>query len=143
MHLIRIQFSLDWKGIHGLPHRSRVRVNGLLLAEATGARRDVVELLALLYDSRRLNDWRDPLHGKRAAAFAQRLAGSVFEIDPHGQDLLLAACRGQSDGLTVGDVTILTCWDADRLDLGRIGTRPDPALLCTDAAREPAMLEGA
>ena len=143
MRVVRGQFALEWKGIHGLPHWSRVRLNGLLLAEATGARRDVVKLFALLHDSRRLNDGHDPLHGARAAEFAQSLVGSVFDLDPHDLDLLLAACRGHSDGLTVGDVTILTCWDADRLDLGRIGIKPDPARLCTEAAREPAMLEGA
>ncbi len=40
-----------------------------------------------------------------------------------------------TDGLTDGDVTLQTCWDADRLDLGRVGITPDADLLCTDAAR--------
>lgn len=49
---------------------------------------------------------------------------------------LTLACCGHSEGLTAGaDVTVLTCWDADRLDLGRVGKRPDPRRLCTDAAR--------
>jgi uncharacterized protein len=39
-----------------------------------------------------------------------------------------------------GDVTVLTCWDADRLDLGRVGIRPDPTYLCTAAARDTDML---
>jgi uncharacterized protein len=37
-------------------------------------------------------------------------------------------------------VTVLTCWDADRLDLGRVGIRPAPRLLCTSAARDPATI---
>jgi uncharacterized protein len=41
------------------------------------------------------------------------------------------------------DITIQTCWDADRLDLGRVGTTPDPARLCTAAARDPEMLRWA
>jgi uncharacterized protein len=31
---------------------------------------------------------------------------------------------------------MLACWDADRLDLGRVGIQPKPELLCTDTARE-------
>ncbi len=143
MRVVRSQFALEWKGIHGAPHWVRVRDNGLRLAEATGARHDVVELFALLHDSKRLNEGHDPLHGARAASFAQTLAGTAFELDPHDLDLLMAACRGHSDGLTAGDVTVLTCWDADRLDIGRIGIKPDPARLCTEAAREPGMLEWA
>jgi uncharacterized protein len=143
LHAVRSQFVLDWKGIHGVPHWVRVRENGLLLARRTGARPDVVELFALFHDSRRLNDGHDPGHGERGAAFAKSMAGSLFDLDPRGLQLLMEACRGHSDGLTEGDITVLTCWDADRLDLGRIGIQPDPARLCTEAAREPGMLERA
>jgi uncharacterized protein len=140
---VRTQFRLDWKGVHGGAHWARVRENGLLLAEKTGARTDVVELFALFHDSRRFNDYRDPEHGSRGGEFARSLAGTLFELDEAGLQLLVEACRDHSDGLSEGDITILTCWDADRLDLGRIGTDPDPARLCTPAAREPAMLERA
>jgi uncharacterized protein len=143
MRVVRSQFALHWKGIHGVPHWVRVRENGLLLAERTGARTDVIELFALFHDSRRRNDEYDPAHGERGAAFAESLAGSVFDLDPRDLELLSEACRGHSDGLTDGDVTVLTCWDADRLDLGRIGIQPDPSRLCTEAAREPDILERA
>jgi uncharacterized protein len=143
LRVIRSQFALDWNGVHGLPHWIRVLENGLRLADATGARREVVELFAWLHDSRRLSDGHDPLHGARAASFAQSLADTVLDVDPAGLALLMAACRGHSDGLMVGDVTVLTCWDADRLDLGRIGIRPDRGRLCTAAAREPGVLEWA
>jgi hypothetical protein len=36
------------------------------------------------------------------------------------------------------DVTIQTCWDADRLDLGRVGIRPDPARMGTEAGKRIA-----
>ena len=143
LRVVRGRFALQGTGIHGVPHWLRVRDNGLRLAEVTGARRDVVELFALLHDSRRLNDVHDPLHGERAAGFAQELSGTHFELDADGLGLLLAACRGHSDGLLEGDVTVLTCWDADRLDLGRVGVRPHPTRLCTPAAREPGVLEWA
>jgi uncharacterized protein len=41
------------------------------------------------------------------------------------------------------DITIQTCWDADRLDLGRVGIVPDPARLCTVAARDPDLIRWA
>ena len=37
----------------------------------------------------------------------------------------------------------MTCWDADRLDLGRVGIRPDPRRLFTAAARSPELLSWA
>lgn len=140
---IRGQFALDLRGIHGVPHWSRVRDNGLRLAELTGAKPRVVELFAFLHDSRRLNDGHDPEHGLRAGTFARSLVGSAFELAPAELDLLVTACQGHSDGLTMGDLTVLTCWDADRLDLGRVGIRPHPDRLCTEAARDSRLLEWA
>ena len=113
---IRGQFALDWRGIHGSPHWSRVLENGRRLSETTGARLEVVELFAFLHDSRRLNDGFDPGHGARAARFAESLQGTLFELAPDHLDLLTVACRGHSDGMMEGDPTVLTCWDADRLD---------------------------
>ncbi len=140
---IRGQFALDWRGINGSPHWSRVLENGRRLSETTGARLEVVELFAFLHDSRRLNDGFDPGHGARAARFAESLQGTLFELAPNHLELLTVACRGHSDGMMEGDPTVLTCWDADRLDLGRVGIRPRPELLCTEAARDPRILEWA
>jgi uncharacterized protein len=36
------------------------------------------------------------------------------------------------------DVLIGMCWDADRLDLTRIGVTPDPALMSTPAGKRAA-----
>jgi len=38
---------------------------------------------------------------------------------------------------------VQTCWDADRLDLGRVGKKPDPLRLCTAAARKPEIISAA
>lgn len=137
---VRAQYRLDWDGIHGLAHWERVRENGLLLAGLTGARADVVELFSFFHDSCRHNDSHDPEHGARGGALARVLAGTVFELDSEGLTLLVGACTGHTRGETVAEITVATCWDADRLDLGRVGTTPRPERLCTDAARDPAII---
>ena len=143
IRVIRKQFALSWRGLHGAPHWARVRENGLRLAEMTGANTRVIELFSFLHDSQRRNDDSDSEHGKRAAHFAQSLAGSLFELTAAELEDLLTACRGHSDGLREGTVTVQTCWDADRLDLGRVGIKPNPHRLCTLAARQPVIIEWA
>lgn len=118
--LLRQSFALDWRGIHGVSHWTRVRRNGLRLAAYNGARTDIVELFAFLHDSCRLTDGRDAEHGKRAAEFARALQGNFFQLDESGLDLLCQAIQGHTHGKDVKDITIQTCWDADRLDLTRL-----------------------
>lgn len=137
------EFRLAWRGIHGVPHWTRVRINGLALARATGARADVVELFAFLHDSQRFHDGGDRQHGARAAAYVQSINPSLLRLDADGIERLAYACRHHSDGLTEADVTVQTCWDADRLDLARVGIEPRPARLCTQPARARDFLEAA
>lgn len=139
----RREFRLDWDGIHGAPHWSRVRHNGLLLAAHTGANTRVVEYFAFIHDLGRRNDDYDPEHGNRAAAIAECIAGDLIELAVDELELLTEACRGHSDGHIVSDVTVMTCWDADRLDLGRVGIRPHPKRLCNGAARHPELISAA
>ena len=54
---------------------------------------------------------------------------------PRRFDLLYHACASHTDGATDGDVTVVTCWDADRLDLGRVDIAPSPQFLGTEPAR--------
>ena len=140
LRFIRDQFRLDWHGIHGAAHWARVRMNGLAMAKVNGARQDVVELFALLHDSQRHHEGHDRRHGSRAADFVAGLNSDWFKLEPTGLEMLVYACRHHSDGLMEGDVTVQTCWDADRLDLARVGIWPDPDRLCTEAARDPAFL---
>ena len=69
--------------------------------------------------------------------------GRLFDLDDEGFALLEVACSGHTDGRTDGDITVQTCWDADRLDLGRVGITPHRAYLCTDHARTEAMIRWA
>lgn len=139
----RGEFRLDWEGIHGAPHWTRVRHNGLLLSELTGANTRVIEYFAFIHDLGRENDNHDPEHGYRAALIAEKIAGDLIDVSQVELGLLMEACHGHSDGHLEANVTVMTCWDADRLDLGRVGIRPDPSRLCTEVARDQGMLEAA
>lgn len=140
---LRETFALDWHGFHGAAHWSRVRVNGLTLSTLNGANAHVVELFALLHDSGRLSEGRDSHHGARGAANAHKLRGRFFEASDQEMQLLERACIEHSDGHLVADLTVQTCWDADRLDLARVGITPDPRYLCTHAAKQVEVLEAA
>lgn len=129
-------YQLPIDGDHGLVHWARVLENGVRLAEAIGADVEVVTLFALFHDSRRESECWDQDHGQRGALFAESLRGRLVHLDDPRFDLLFEACRLHTDGLTSGEPTLLACWDADRLDLGRVGITPDPNRLCTKAARK-------
>ncbi len=131
---IRQQYRLDWYGVHGVRHWARVRRNGLWLAETTGADTVVVELFAFLHDSCRLNEHQDLEHGPRAALFVEELQ-PLLRLSDKRLELLVAACRDHTVIQFSDDPTIATCWDADRLDLWRVGIDPDPARMNTPQAR--------
>ena len=137
---LRSQFQLDWRGIHGVAHWSRVRINGLLLAPANGANAHVVELFAFFHDSRRQNERQDEGHGRRAADLAVQLRDRFYCAADSEMEHLVYACESHSDGIDLADITVMTCWDADRLDLGRVGIEPLPQYLCTTAARDASHL---
>jgi len=64
------------------------------------------------------------------------LAGTEFEH-------LCEAMRLHSDGHTQAEPAIQACWDADRLDLGRVGFKPDLKRLCTPRAKRPKTIREA
>lgn len=82
-------------------------------------------------------------HGPRAARFAKKLRGRVFDLDDDAFQLLFTACEGHTHERTHPDVTVQTCYDSDRLDLGRVGIMPEPSYLCTDFAKLPATIKWA
>lgn len=140
---IRANYALDWTGIHGIAHWARVYENGMRVGQMTGARMDVVRLFAVFHDSGRLNDGHDPNHGRRGADLARRLRDRFLQLADEDFELLTFACAHHTSGTKTEDPTVQTCWDADRLDLGRVGIIPNPRRLCTAAARNPDILRWA
>jgi uncharacterized protein len=133
------RYTLPLEGTHGVPHWARVLENGMRLSQATGARRDIVELFAVFHDSQRINEAVDDGHGRRGSALARDLRGIAYDLDDKAFDLLIQACDLHTEGYLDGDITLRTCWDADRLDLGRVGISPRVEKLCTEGARNPGL----
>lgn len=124
--------------VHGLLHWHQVEFNGLLLSRETLADKTVVRLFALFHDSRRVSDSYDEEHGKFGAEFARKLFGKRFSLDKLRFEKLLYACANHTTEYASGDVTIDTCYDADRLDLGRVGIVPDPKRMATPFGKKLA-----
>lgn len=125
-------------GLHGLAHWWRVRHNGLLVAGEMGANPRVLILFAIFHDSHRNNDGADPQHGRRAAdwlletregrtlcssAATLTTLRSLSDTEFHS---LHAACDLHTSQIHHPDPSVAACFVADRLDLSRVGFRPDP-----------------
>jgi len=78
---------------------------------------------------------RDRQHALRGAALRAARSGQARPLR-----FPVIAIRDHGAGLRDDDVTVLTCWDADRLDLGRVGIRPRAKELCTAVARNPQLM---
>ncbi|HEY1080679.1 MAG TPA: hypothetical protein VGE29_00350 [Prosthecobacter sp.] len=150
MHARSIDFERLWKhvilarpfcdpfSVHGPDHWRRVERNGLILASRTGAKVEIVRLFALFHDCRRLSDGWEPSHGKEGAKYAATLRGIFYHLSDEDFALLREACENHTSTRHHADPTIGTCWDADRLDLGRVGLIPNPEYMSTEFGQEIA-----
>lgn len=119
---------------HGPSHWGRVRENARRLGvKTTGCDFLVVEYFVLFHDMMREDEFHDPEHGLRGAQLAQRL-GVEEILDGHQWGLFWDACVQHDMGQISDDPTIGVCWDADRLDLGRVGITPSARFMSTEAA---------
>lgn len=132
---VLVRSTFHWSSLHGLDHWRRVTDNSVALAaETPGADAEIAMLFGLFHDSMRENDGHDPEHGPRAAKLAERLSG----LTGYRLELLMLACERHADGEVSSEPTIGVCWDADRLDLPRVGIRPHVSLISTEAGRARA-----
>ncbi len=135
--------KVRFDGIHGIDHWRRVSQIGGALAKLTGADLAVVTAFSWVHDARRFSDGLDLEHGVRGAAFARKVNNDCLFLDHMQLELLCAACNAHTKGETSNDPTIGTCWDADRLDLARLGLKPDPDLLSTRQAKDKEFIKWA
>ncbi len=141
--LAKARFVLDRKGVHGVAHWQRVQENGLKLAKRNGANKDIVRLFSFLHDCCREDDRSDPQHGPRAAEFTEGLRETHIDADDIEFEKLLVAIRDHTSVIQTNDLDIATCWDADRLDIGRVGVKPNRRYLNTPAAKEESVIRWA
>lgn len=120
---------------HGRPHWDRVAEFGRRIAAAEGLDTRLITLFAYFHDSKRENEGIDPEHGPRAADYVLTFSARDLRISTGDLERLAFACRHHTHERPTDDVTILACWDADRLDLGRVGIIPDPDRLHTNTAK--------
>lgn len=133
-------FRGEIKGIHDSNHWFIVSRLGMAIALAEEGDPEVALLFGLYHDCRRFNDGRDPEHGLRAAELVSKhFTEKDLNISMSQFTRLYEACKYHSDGLVSKDVTISSCWDADRLDLVRVGWETDPKLLGTETAKHMAL----
>ncbi len=124
--------------VHGYSHWDRVAANGLRLL-VPGADSDVIAAFAYLHDSQRRSNGPDLEHGPRAAQFIDTIRDSYLKSFSNEQIALLKrACQLHTTCRRTGDITVDICFDADRLDLGRVGITPNPKLMATERGAELA-----
>lgn len=128
------QHKLDIFGLHGMLHWMRVRDIGLRISKANGASKSIIRYFAILHDSCREDEGHDKDHGRRSATYARRNR-KMIDLSDSEFETLIAAIEGHTDGKVSNDINIGTCWDADRLDLGRVGIRVQPQYISTDVVK--------
>jgi hypothetical protein len=118
---------------HGVRHWDKVDRNVLkLVNEVPEADVMVCRLFAVLHDCQRKNENDDLDHGLRAAKFAKKIN---LPISQEQLSILSAALIGHNKDKISTNPTIGVCWDADRLDLVRVGVVPKAEYLSTEAAQ--------
>ena len=126
---VHSRWTLDY--VHGLEHWDRVYENGQKLL-TPDVHSIVVGLFAYLHDSCREDDFEDIHHGERAAEWIKTLRNTYLkELSNEDFNLLCDACRLHTTVTKTGNPTIDACFDADRLDLWRVGVIPDPERMAT------------
>jgi uncharacterized protein len=135
------QFVMDIHSIHGVDHWEQVKDNGRMLALQLGVDPLVVELFSYLHDCKRIDDHHDPEHGERAAKYVNDLRenGELDFISIAQYNQLYVACHEHHKGvINKNNITIGSCYDADRIELIRCGITPNHELMSTPIGKRIA-----
>ncbi len=137
LSLLRKESSFFDSPIHGVEHWQTVERNAHYLANFNMADKAVLSYFAYFHDCMRENEGRDKGHGPRGAVFAMKYR-DIIPLNDVQFKQLTDACKGHTYGMRPECITINTCWDADRLDLGRVGIDPDADYLHNEEAKRIA-----
>ena len=114
--------------------------NGVYLCRFNSADIEVVRLFALFHDSKRENDHRDLEHGPRAELYLRTIS-QLVPLNSDQFENLCIACKTHTLGTVAENITIGTCWDSDRLDIGRVGIKPHEKFMTNEEAQRIAREE--
>jgi uncharacterized protein len=126
--------------VHGPSHWKNVDHSAQLICREVPGDLLVVRYFAFLHDACRCDDGADLDHGPRSADGLPNLPPELAVLTPAQMAVLEHAIRHHTDGDTSDDPTIGTCWDSDRLDLGRVGIIPSRLMMSTTPGKEIAAL---
>lgn len=141
IHGIFEDFDLELEdGIHGVHHWARVIENGLEIASHNNANKKIIIAFGFFHDCQRENDGDDPEHGFRGGEFMEKYRGKINLTDEEF-DKVKIACAGHTNVLHHNDIDISTCWDADRLDLFRVGIYPEAEYLNNEISKQDYFIE--
>lgn len=117
--------------VHGIVHWDRVAKNADLL-NTSDVDLLVVKAFAYVHDVERNDDGYDLQHGPRAALLIDEIRDTELAFLNEDEILLLKkACELHTTTQRTEDATVNACFDADRLDLGRVGIAPNPEKMAT------------
>lgn len=122
----------EWMGMaHGVEHWDRVAKFGRMLYKEK-ADMDVIMAFAYLHDSERENNAYDEEHGSRASKLIDTIRNTeLAALNDEQIAKLKRACELHTIQHKTGDITIDICFDADRMDLLRVGIMPSPDRMAT------------
>lgn len=124
---------------HGVDHWDRVYKNGIKLKDDE-VNEKVLAAFAYTHDVWRNDDWQDLDHGPRAARALMLIRHSYLSFLTDDEfDLLRKACRLHTESTGTDNPTLNACFDADRLDIGRVGYVPDPDKMCSELGKQLAI----
>ena len=133
VNLLQKESKLFHSPIHGFKHWKTVEKNGLYLSQFNDGDPKIISYFAYFHDCMRVNEKRDDGHGKRGGEYAIKNK-KLLNLTDEQLDTLYKACAGHTGGKNPSNDTITCCWEADRLDLRRVGSKPDLQWFYSDVA---------
>ena len=127
---------------HGITHWQHVEAFGLMMAEqCPAADKEVIRWFAYLHDSMRGSDSTEISHGAAAAKFIRKIRNTFLkDLTDEQIRILKLACKSHNVRRRTGDLTADICLDADRLDLPRVGIKPEPRKMASKIGSEFALI---
>jgi len=135
------RFALGQDSYHGPAHWKRVLANGRFISSHLNLNSDFIHHFAWLHDCCRENESYDPQHGTRAASFAKELYKKEIQLTPMLFEKLIFTLEHHNKGKVSDDLQIGACWDADRLELGRVGIYPDAKYMSTPLGKNGSLID--